>query len=70
MSLEHGRGEWAFGKPSLTNELEVLTRSKDLLQKLRSVDLKKCVELVQELANVATQLTIWDEALKKIQSAL
>jgi hypothetical protein len=40
------------------------------LQKLRSNDQKKLSELVQEIANVTTQLTVWNEAVKGVQSAL
>jgi chromosome segregation ATPase len=68
--LEQDQGEWILEKIGLINEFEVLRRSKEQLQKLRSNDQKKLSELVQEIANVTTQLTVWNEAVKGVQSAL
>jgi hypothetical protein len=48
----------------------VFKRNEDKLQGLHNNDQKKCAALIQQLANVTTQLMVWDEALKEVQNEL
>jgi chromosome segregation ATPase len=68
--LEEEQGEWVLEKSRLQEELEVLQRREEQLERLHAAEKNKCATLAQELADVTMELTLWDEALKEIQKDL
>jgi hypothetical protein len=54
----------------MKEEFKVLKSSEVRIQGLHGDEQKKCAALAQQLADVSTQLTSWEEALKEIQNEL
>ena len=57
-------------KVHMKEEFKVFKSSEVRIQGLCEDEQKKCAALAQQLANVSTQLTSWEEALKEVQNEL
>jgi hypothetical protein len=68
--LERERGVWILEKALMKEEFKVLKSSEVRIQGLYGDEQKNCAALAQQLADVNTQLTSWEEALKEVQNEL
>jgi hypothetical protein len=68
--LERERGVWILEKARMKEEFKVFKSSEVQIQGLYGDEQKKCAALVQQLADVSTQLTSREEALKEVQNEL
>jgi chromosome segregation ATPase len=68
--LERDRGIWILEKAHMKEEFKVLKSSEVRIQGLHGDEQKKCAALAQQLADVSTQLTSREEALKEVQNEL
>jgi hypothetical protein len=68
--LEQERAVWVLERARMMEEFKVLKGSEAQIQGLHGDEQKKCAALVQQLADISAELTLWEDALKEVQNEL